>query len=336
MSESEESSGDELDVRALHRFAKVSVATAPSSKPASASKGPSNTQLRKQQKAESQRKADKVNATKASERLLQFSKSSLSAADAKGYVRTTTAAPKVEARDYDVQFVQALKDLESDDGEVAARAMQSLSEVASGTSNSELGIAARVALAKECSSRLLLRDAIGYYHQVLQSSPDPATLQAVSKELQTAYESIGLARAPQQELDVMPVNWDEVDKELEAALLNNDLSALESRIFTHPTSVTHHQHPKSGVTALHIACGKNQLHWVNQLVAHGANWQTQDNRGMNSLAWAMRFMEDGDTVLATSLIKSHGAVVDKALYELIQSWPPVTQARVDAFMQTML
>lgn len=329
MSDSEASSGDEeLDVRALQKFAKVSVATAPQvSKPA-------NPLVRKQQKADSQRKAAKANATKASERLLQFSKSSLSAADAKAYVRAVPVAPVAPESDYDAQFAQALKDLDSDDGEVSERAMQSLGEVAARTSNAALAIAARMALAKECSSRLLLRDAIGYLHQVLQASPDPATLQIVFQELQSAYESIGLARAP-LEADLV-VDWDEVDGELESALLRNDLLPLESRIFTRPASVTHHQHAKSGVTAMHIACGKNQLHWVNQLVAHGASWETTDARGMNSLAWALRFMEDGDAALATSLIKAHGAVVDKPLYELIQSWPPATRVRVDAFMQTVL
>jgi hypothetical protein len=207
------------------------------------------------------------------------------------------------------------------------------------------------------------RDSIDYFHRAIQLAKSVGVSteqqQSLIGALQNAYKNVGdmesarqvpvmygpqffsgaanpaaptISSKPAKELS--PELSKAMDNALEQAIITKDLEPLKLLLTTFTATpfgeaLVKHAHPKTKITCLHVASGRDDVHMIRQLVSETANGasllQLKDASGATPLLWAARF---GGVQALDELLKL-GAKFDEDLSETeIASWPPSVKKRV--------
>jgi len=114
-----------------------------------------------------------------------------------------------------------------------------------------------------------------------------------------------------------------LDGALEQAIVKKDMDALKFLLAMYEktnlkTAIVLRKHPTTGVTALHVCAGRDDVETMKQVILMGANMNERDLFGSTPLVWAARF---GGSHALKELLDS-GACFDDTLTESeVASWP---------------
>jgi tetratricopeptide (TPR) repeat protein len=257
----------------------------------------------------------------------------------------------------------------------SAKAVPVLKQVldqAKAQNNLQVALSSCSLLANELLFLEQTRDSIDYFHRAIQLAKSVGVSteqqQSLIGALQNAYKNVGDMESARQvpvmygpqffsgtatptaptistvtsnpAKELSPELSKAVDNALEQAIITKDLEPLKLLLTTFTATpfgdaLVKHAHPKTKITCLHVASGRDDVSMIRQLVsgtADGASLlQFKDASGATPLLWAARF---GGIQALDELVKL-GAKFDEDLSETeIASWPPSVKKRVASLINT--
>jgi tetratricopeptide (TPR) repeat protein len=117
---------------------------------------------------------------------------------------------------------------------------------------------------------------------------------------------------------------------IEQGVMNKDLQSLKYLLVSFSRTpfispLVQYKHPQTGITALHVASGRDDAAMVNELVNFGSPLSEKDISGATPLLWAARF----GAIQALDELFRAGARFDEDLSEEeIAKWPNAVKQRV--------
>jgi ankyrin repeat protein len=123
---------------------------------------------------------------------------------------------------------------------------------------------------------------------------------------------------------------------IEQGIMNKDLQPLKYLLVSFSRtpfilSLVQYKHPPTGITALHIASGRDDAAVVNELIKLGSPIGEKDVSGATPVLWAARF----GAIQALDELFRAGAKFDEDLSEEeIGKWPSIVKQRVASMVNS--